>query len=147
MIPGADLIWSLHLGSTWFMTGLIWLIQVVHYPLMRYALGPNFNEFHLEHSRRITWVVLPMMSLELMTGAILFFNFQSYLGFWRCGLPLFFSTMTFFGTALFFIPLHDQLQRGPSQNRITRLVRANRLRTLIWTVHSIFLIVSNGRVF
>ena len=134
-------VWILHLVSTCFMTGLIWLIQVVHYPLMSYALGPKFDEFHLEHSRRITWVVLPAMSMELITGAILFLLFRDEFGFWRSGLPLLFSSLTFFGTGLFFVPLHEQLQRAPSQVLIARLVRANSLRTLVWTLHTLYLMM------
>ena len=65
------MIWWLHVASVWFMTGLIWLIQLVHYPLMDRIPPDGFIEFHQSHSFRITWIVAPVMLLELMTSILL----------------------------------------------------------------------------
>ena len=32
----------IHLAITWIMVGIIWMVQVVHYPLMAYT-GPDHS--------------------------------------------------------------------------------------------------------
>ncbi len=133
-------LWTLNLASTFFMTGLIWLIQVVHYPLMSYVPDESFSKFHQAHSSRITWVVFPVMLVELLTGAGLFFLFHEQIGFWTATLPFLFSAVTFFGTGLVFVPIHSKLQSGPTDALIKLLVRANWARTLVWSIHAIFMV-------
>jgi flagellar biogenesis protein FliO len=41
------------------MFGVIWIVQVVHYPLMRFASSPRFTRFETGHRLRISWVVGP----------------------------------------------------------------------------------------
>ena len=56
---------TLHNAATWYMTGVIWLIQLVHYPMFEYLDRTNFLRSHLFHTSAITFVVLPAMFLEL----------------------------------------------------------------------------------
>lgn len=58
----------LHLACTAFMTGLIWLIQLVHYPLFEKVGSAFAKTYHAEHMRRITPLVLPVMLAEVGTG-------------------------------------------------------------------------------
>ncbi len=51
------IVFLLHLGSTWFMVGLIWLIQIVHYPLFARVGVEQFVPYEREHSRLITYIV------------------------------------------------------------------------------------------
>ncbi len=51
--------------STWFLVGLIWTIQVVHYPLFGAVGADRFVSYEAAHSRLITLVVAPMMFVEL----------------------------------------------------------------------------------
>ena len=46
------------LASTLFMTGLIWFVQVVHYPLFSEVEPGDFLRYHAAHPRRTTRVVL-----------------------------------------------------------------------------------------
>jgi hypothetical protein len=36
---------SIHLAATWFMVGLIWVIQIVHYPLFTSVGSDSFAEY------------------------------------------------------------------------------------------------------
>jgi hypothetical protein len=60
----------IHALVTWFMTGLIWFVQVVHYPLMAAVGSPGFAAYEAAHSRRTTWVVAPVMLAEAATAAV-----------------------------------------------------------------------------
>ena len=41
-------------AATWFMAGLGWIVQVVHYPLFEAVGSEGFAEYHRRHSERIT---------------------------------------------------------------------------------------------
>src|SRR4051794_35751848 len=59
------------LASTLFMTGLIWFVQVVHYPLFAEVDPAGFRRYHAAHTRATTRVVLIPMILELLSSAVL----------------------------------------------------------------------------
>lgn len=46
------------------MFGVIWIVQVVHYPLMRFVSSPRFTRFESGHRLRISLVVGPLMAVE-----------------------------------------------------------------------------------
>ena len=46
------------------MFGVIWIVQIVHYPLMRFISGQQFARFESEHRTRISRVVGPLMAVE-----------------------------------------------------------------------------------
>ena len=62
-----------NLASTWGMVGLIWFVQIVHYPLFAKVGEPNFATYEEIHQRLTTLVVLPLMFTELLTAAFLVF--------------------------------------------------------------------------
>jgi hypothetical protein len=62
-----------HAFCTVAMAGLIWFVQVVHYPLF-FAVGTReFPRYEVLHSRRTGHVVAPLMLGELTTASWLFF--------------------------------------------------------------------------
>ena len=58
------------LVSALFMTGLIWFVQVVHYPLFAKVSG-TYPAYQAEHMARTTWVVAVPMLVELGAGVLL----------------------------------------------------------------------------
>src|SRR3954465_15471044 len=59
------------LASTLFMTGLIWFVQVVHYPLFAEVDPGRFPRYHAAHSRATTRVVIVPMVVELLSSVVL----------------------------------------------------------------------------
>ncbi len=57
--------------STLFMVGLIWFVQIVHYPLYANVGREQFPEYEALHNRRTNWVVGPAMLIEMVTAAML----------------------------------------------------------------------------
>jgi len=116
------------------MTGLIGLIQWVHYPLMSMVSPERFQSFHASHSFRITWIVAPVMLLELITGAMLVFQASDSdrLWAWLCfGLTVF----VFAITAFYSVPAHGILAGGFDEQAHERLVFTNGFRTVAWGIH------------
>ncbi|MDX1579501.1 MAG: hypothetical protein R3266_13530, partial [Gemmatimonadota bacterium] len=57
----------LHLASTLAVVGLIWFVQVVHYPLLARTDGSAFRAAHRFHTDRTGRVVIPLMLAEVAT--------------------------------------------------------------------------------
>ena len=124
---------ALHLGATLYMTGLIWFVQVVHYPLMGRVGRDGFREYEQAHTRLTTWVVAPPMLIELATGIAWAFQAPGRASF--IGLAL--IGVIWVSTALFQIPAHRRLERGFDASAHRRLVTSNWLRTVAWSARAI----------
>ena len=55
-------------AATWTMVGIIWFVQVVHYPLFSRVDGPGSGAYAVENQRRTSWVVGPPMAAEGITA-------------------------------------------------------------------------------
>ena len=126
----------LHIFSSFFMTGLIWLIQLVHYPTFHQIDESSFLRFTDFHGTRITWIVAPIMSLELATGLFQFCILQDV--FW--GSQMLLIAGIWAGTAFLSVPCHNELRKKRSKREIEKLVSSNWLRTILWSVRSLCLI-------
>jgi RsiW-degrading membrane proteinase PrsW (M82 family) len=115
------------------MTGVIWFVQVVHYPLMGKIGAEAFLEYERHHQQRTFWVVGFQMVMELATGIWLLWQ-QSYnsLQWWNVVLLVIIWISTF----LLQSPLHTKLEKEYRQEWQRQLVRGNWVRTVAWTVRS-----------
>ena len=60
------------LASAAFMAGVLWLVQIVHYPLLGAVSSNEATDIAIRHQTLITRVVGPAMVIEaLATGGIL----------------------------------------------------------------------------
>ena len=126
----------IHSIITWVLCGLIWTIQVVHYPLFEDVGHENFSTFHGRHMWLITWIVAPLMFLEVgSAGLLLFWGERS----WLFLLSLAALAVVWLSTAIYQVPMHDQLVRGYNAELIRRLVLTNWWRTLAWTIRGLCL--------
>lgn len=118
-----------HAAATLALAGLVWFVQVVHYPLFARVPGEAFTAYELEHGRRTTWVVAPLMAVEALTavalvlvepGALTVIGVALVVGIWA-------------STFLVQVPCHRVLSRGWDAAAHRRLVRTNWLRTVLWS--------------
>lgn len=115
------------------MTGLIWFVQLVHYPLFPYAEAGDFRSFAADHQRRTGWVVVPLMLTEAATASLLLFSSASPLLVW---LGWGFLGSIWLTTALVQVPLHRRLAAGYDPRAARRLVITNWWRTIAWTARA-----------
>jgi len=125
----------LHIFATIFMTGLIWLVQIVHYPLMDGVGIELFTEYEARHTQSISLVVLPMMLIELGTAILLLLNPSVFSLKW---LWIGFILLLLIWLSTFFIqvPLHQQLSANFDAAAHRKLVNSNWIRTFLWTLRS-----------
>jgi hypothetical protein len=53
------------------LTGLIWFVQVVHYPLFHKVGVSGFSGYEKAHMRLTSFVVIPLMLGELVSALLL----------------------------------------------------------------------------
>ena len=107
------------------LAGLIWTIQLVHYPLFALVGAAEWPRYETEHQRRITWLAAPLMLANLALGIAVFAADASVLSALNGALAI----GVFAATGLVFSRMHVTLD--PSG--VARLVRANWARTATWT--------------
>lgn len=131
------LVYLLHALSTVMLAGLIWFVQVVHYPLMGIVGEIEFERYEKAHMRRTTWVVAPLMLTEVASAAALLFIVE--IGPPRilaiAGLVL--VVLIWVSTAALQVPCHERLRRGFNAQTAARLVSTNWIRTLAWTARAV----------
>ena len=121
----------IHLVATVFMTGLIWFVQLVHYPLMAHVGAAGFVDYEQRHMRRTTWIVLPIMLAELVTGIALLMQLDHQRALTVVGSVL--LAVIWLSTFFLQVPCHKRLSKAFDAEVIRRLVFTNWIRTVAWT--------------
>lgn len=133
MSAQAAVLLSAQLVATLTMVGLIWFVQVVHYPLFA-AVGPErFVAYEVAHQRRTSYVVGPPMMVEGITTLALLVAPPDGVG--RL-LPLIGAgllAVVHASTVFLQVPAHRRLSVAHGAGTIRRLVRTNWIRTIGWS--------------
>jgi hypothetical protein len=129
-----------NVAATLIMVGVAWYVQVAHYPLFSMVGESGFAGFHEAHSSRTSLVVIPPMVVEILTSFALVLDPPAG----RTGLAVAGAALAL-GTWLVTAPaaaLHSQIGReGPRPALLSRLVRANLVRTLLWSAHGLVVLL------
>ena len=115
------------------MFGVIWVMQVVHYPLMRFVSGEQFARFETAHRTRISWVVGPLMLLEGVCVLAFLFAPPVGLAWWLPWVGAGVEGIAIGTTAFISAPLHERLNAHFNQATLDRLIGTNWIRTIAWT--------------
>lgn len=127
-----------NLFATLFMTGLIWFVQIVHYPLFADVGREQFSAYEFRHQRLTTWVVAPVMLIELVTTVLLIKQLPAEFvrNAW-IGLGLVMACWVV--TAIWSVPTHRKLEGGFDAAAINWLINTNWIRTVAWTARSLLM--------
>ena len=115
------------------MFGVIWIVQVVHYPLMRFVSGEQFTRFETAHRRRISWVVGPLMAVEGICVLAFLFVPPPGLPWWLPWAGAGAEAVAIGTTVLVSAPLHERLNAHFDPATLDRLIGTNWVRTVAWT--------------
>ncbi len=127
---------------TALMTGIIWFVQIVHYPLFLKVPAAGFVAYEQSHTIRTGLVVAPLMLVELGAAiALLLLSIASGgklpiaigltpLYLWSFGCLVLIWASTFLIQA----PLHNLLEQRPDAKAMELLVSTNWIRTILWSI-------------
>ena len=133
---GIEILSEIHFLSTSLMVGIIWVIQLLHYPAFNFIKESDYVEFQHFHMQRISFIVVPVMILELFSASMLVYYVRSNLLILCLIILLFIWLITF----VFFTKLHQSLLDGYDKKIIDKLVKINWSRTVLWSLRLIILI-------
>lgn len=125
-----------HVAATVFMCGVIWFVQLVHYPLFAQVGEAGFVQYEAAHTMRTSWVVMPPMLIELGTAAALLVWRPPGLGSAEVALGLGLVLLIWASTFFLQVPAHGALGRGFDPAVASRLVSTNWIRTVLWTLRA-----------
>ncbi|MGA1074316.1 MAG: hypothetical protein ACO307_04175 [Ilumatobacteraceae bacterium] len=129
-----------HAAATWFMVGLIWTIHVVHYPLFSEVGAAEYVDFQAAHVERIGTLLLIPWAVEGVTAAAILvisvaardrrYLVPAVIGAVAMGVVL---VVSGFWSA----PAHADLADGFDADVHGRLMAADLVRTVAWTVRGV----------
>ena len=122
------------------MVGVIWFVQIVHYPLFAGVGRQDFAAYSTDHSRLTGFVVGPPMLLEAATAVLLVL-------FRPAGVPtvlpilgLVLLAVVWLSTVFLQSPRHRVLGRGYDAASQRSLVRSNWVRTVCWSARGVLVL-------
>ena len=134
-VPGA--LFAVHLAATLVMVGVIWFVQVVHYPLFAAVGASGFRTYAAEHGRRTTLVVAAPMLIELGTGVALLWRRPGAVPSSWVWVGLGLLAVVWASTFGLQVPRHAELANGFDVRAHRRLVAGNWLRTAAWSARGL----------
>ena len=130
----------LQIASTFFMTGVIWVIQIVQYPFFSNVGAENFVKYHDDYRFWITPIVLPPMTIELLSSVFLLVYPPANIDSKLIWLGLILTLIVWASTFFLQVPLHEKLASGFDADVHSALVKTNWIRTVGWSLRSVLLI-------
>lgn len=119
---------------TLFLTGMIWVVQLLHYPLFPLVGPDGFADYEAAHSTRITWVIVVPWAVQGVTTAWLLLDHPAGVDRWLVLVGAVAAAVTVVVTVAASVPAHGVLTDGFDAAAHARLVATNWLRTAAWTV-------------
>jgi uncharacterized membrane protein len=135
----------IHVFATLFMTGLIWFVQIVHYPLFANVGSDQFRTYEELHQRLTTWVVGPAMLVELAT-ALWLVKYPPPGASTLAWVGVALVVVIWMSTATLSVPAHTSLAAAYTSAALNKLVGTNWIRTVAWTARAILVMVMTYRV-
>lgn len=124
-------------ASAMVMTGVIWFVQVVHYPLLAIVPVDSARVVAGEHQSRTAWVVGAPMAIEGSTTLWLMFDRPDQIPWqlaWAGGVCV---AVALLCTVMLSVPRHARMAENPDASVGAELVATNWPRTIAWTVHGL----------
>lgn len=130
-----SLVVVVHVLATVFLAGVIWTIQLVHYPLFARVGSAGYLAAMTEHRRRITAVVMLPWALQGLTTVSLLVRPPVGVPMTLLWSVAVLAAVPVLVTLAASVPAHRRLERGFDPSAHARLLATNWLRTAAWTVH------------
>lgn len=129
---------GLHYFCCSFMTGLIWIVQLIHYPTFKFLDRDRFDEYEIFHTRRITALIGPVMLFELGSGLFLFYLWKNVY-FWQMLLNVILLGLIWLVTLFISRPFHQRLLKRFDPELCHKLIKTNWIRTILWSIRCLIL--------
>ena len=134
------IIFLVHVSSTLIMFGIIWFVQLAHYPLLGYIGRKEFVGYEKAYVQKIMPYAILVLSAELITGILLVWIKPLNISFVQVLSGLILLAVIWLSTWVIQVPLHKKLGFGFDKKSHDLLVKSNWVRTGAWTLRA-FLVI------
>ena len=134
-------------AATVFMSGVLWTMQVLNYPLLGLVGRDAFVGYETAHNRRFALVVIPGV-LAAVVGAIgLLISPPRQVPLWAPSCVLSLVIVVILSTAILQGRHHSALANGFDARILRSLVRSNWIRVTAWSAAAVLALWMCERVF
>ncbi len=130
----------LQLAATFYMVGLVWFVQRVHYPLFSAVGDRGFSAYEQAHVARTGPVVGPPMLIEAATALFCVVAPAPHVAPIAGVVGLGLLAIVWLSTAALQVPRHRELSEGFDASAHRSLVVTNWLRTVAWSLRGLLLL-------
>lgn len=142
----AELALLLQAAATLPLVGLIWFVQVVHYPLFGQVGREQFPAYERAHQALTSVVVAPLMLVEAFTVALFIWVRPQGVTILPAIVGAALLAAIWASTFFWQVPAHVKLERSFNAATHQWLVRSNWLRTAGWTARGLLVCWMVGSV-
>ena len=128
-----SIVFLIQLVTTLVLVGVIWFVQVIHYPLYR-KIKEGFVQYERSHLRRMACFAGPLMFIEAGTAIMLIPMVSAGMLTSLAIVNLVLLVLIWLSTILFSIGQHQQLSVHFSSKTLRALIGCNSIRLVLWTV-------------
>ena len=142
----ATLLLLANLCATGMLVGLIWTIQLVHYPLLTMVGSEALPEYLAGHLARISILVAPWMLVEFLTASLMLRWHPTAVPRWMVTAGFGLCAGLWGSTILVQGPVYVSLAEAATPELLDRLTMTNWLRTVGWTARGILCLMMAWRL-
>ena len=125
-----------HLLTTLAVTGMMWFIQIVHYPLQRMVGREQAVAYERAHTGRTVAVVVSLMMIECATGMLLLWLRPARVGIRQVWIGLVLLGIIWLSTMLLQVPQHKILAKAYRPEALEALISTNWIRTVCYSARA-----------
>jgi hypothetical protein len=130
-----------NLVATLVMVGVIWFVQIVHYPLLAIVPIDSASSTALIHQRRTAFVVGLPMAVEGFSTLALLGAAPAEVWWWMPWMGGVLLAVALGSTVLLSVPRHAKMAQNPTPEVGRALVRTNWPRTIAWSLRGVLGII------
>ena len=110
------------------LVGVILMTQFITYPLFQF-INSDFKTYHKNYTKRMGYVVAPLMILELLLVIKITTQHYSNTIILLIGIL---TLIIWLSTFFIQVPIHNNISKEKPKNQIIFLIKSNYIRTLCW---------------
>ena len=133
-----NIIVYISLFTNLIMVGVSLITHFVTYPSFKLIKSSSFSEFHKSYTKKMLFIVAPVMILELISSLLLVIFDISDNNTEICLLIT--LILIWLLTFLTIVPIHNKLTVNYNKDLNQKLIKLNGLRTILWILKLILFI-------
>ena len=124
-----DTLYFIQIVCNSYLVSLVFMTQFITYPTFLHIDKDKFSEYHRKYVNNISFIVAPVMLIELLTLFLIAYFSKDFLIIKSLILLLVIWLTTFF----IMIPSHNRISKSFNIKEIKSLINYNWIRTILWS--------------